>query len=70
MAVEIFPIRLGSLYWDNDLDWTCRMDESNENLIQQSSKKLEGLRDPRITCKQFGLCYAAYSIFSPEIYSY
>jgi len=67
---EIFPIRLGSLYWENDLYWTCRMDGSNENPIQQFSGKLEGMRHLRITFKHFGFCYAAYSVFSPEIYSY
>ena len=66
----MFPISLGSLYWENELYWTCRMDESNENLIQQFSKKLEGLSGLRITFKQFSFCYAEYFFFSTEIYSF
>jgi len=46
------------------------MDESNENLIQQFSKKLEGLSGLMITFKQFSYCYAEYSFFSIEIYSF
>ena len=46
------------------------MDGSNKNLIQQFSKKLEGISFLRIPIKQFGICYAAYSVFSPEIYIY
>jgi len=46
------------------------MDECNENLIQQFSKKLEGMSGLRMTFKQFGLCYAEYSFFNTEIYSY
>jgi hypothetical protein len=42
------------------------MDGSNETLIQQFSKKLEGMSDLRITFNQFGFCYAAYSVFSPQ----
>jgi len=42
------------------------MNGSNENLIQQFSKKLEGMSDLRITFNQFGFCYAAYSVFSPK----
>ena len=66
----MFPISLGSLYWENELYWTCRMDESNENLIQQFSRKLEGMSVLRKTFKQSGSCYAEYSFFSTEIYSY
>jgi len=55
---------------ENELHWTCRMDECNENLIQQFSKKLEGMSGLRMTFKQFGLCYAEYSFFNTEIYSY
>jgi len=41
------------------------MDESNENFIQQFSKKLEGMSFLRITFKEFGFCYAAYSGLVP-----
>jgi hypothetical protein len=63
-------IILGLLYWENELQWTCRMDESNEKVIQQLSRKLEGGIHLRITFKHFGFCYAAYTAFILEIYSY
>jgi len=46
------------------------MDGSNENLIHQFSRKLEGMIHPRVTFKQFGFGYAAYSVFSQIIYFY
>jgi hypothetical protein len=69
-AVENFPVRLGSYYWDNEMDWTCRTDGSNENCIKKFRKKIEGMSDLRKTFQQFSICYAAYSVFSPETYSY
>jgi len=44
------------------------MDGSNKNLIQQFSKKLEGINFLRFTFKQFGYFYGEYSVFSQEIY--
>jgi len=46
------------------------MDECNENLIQQFSKKLDEMSGLRITFKQFGFHYAECAFFNTEKYSY
>jgi hypothetical protein len=46
------------------------MDGSNENLIQQFGRQLEGMIDLGITFKQLGFCNAVYCVFSPVTYPY
>jgi hypothetical protein len=46
------------------------MDGRNENLIQQFSKKLEGMSFISKTFKQFGFCNTAYPVFTTVTYSY
>jgi hypothetical protein len=52
---------------ENVLDWAYRMHGSNENLIQEFIRRLEGLIHLSIAFKQFSFCYATCSVFSPEI---